>query len=93
VVLPVHRPRVGRRRASIADGVIFGFATAAGPATQVVSPIFSLAAFLPVLAAGWRRMHDSGRPGWYLLIPLGVSVVMMLGLQNPLFRQTAVKLE
>jgi uncharacterized membrane protein YhaH (DUF805 family) len=66
--------------ANIADGVIFGFATAAGPATQVVSPVFSLATFLPLLAAGWRRMHDSGRPGWYLLMPLGVSVVMMLGL-------------
>lgn len=66
--------------ATVVDGLIFGFATAEGPATQVISPVFSLATFLPMFAAGWRRMHDTGRPGWYLLIPLVVSVAMMLGL-------------
>ena len=66
--------------ANIADGVVFGFGTAAERATQVVAPIFSLATFLPMLAAGWRRMHDTGRPGWYLLIPLAVSLALMLGL-------------
>ena len=62
------------------DGVIFGFGTPEASATQVVSPIFALATILPVFAAGWRRMHDTGRPGWYLLIPLGVSIATMLGM-------------
>ncbi len=31
---------------------------------------------LPLFAAGWRRMHDSGRSGVYLLYPL----IVMLGI-------------
>jgi uncharacterized membrane protein YhaH (DUF805 family) len=71
---------IGSIAATLIDGVIFGFGTPEAPATQVASPIFSLATILPVLAVGWRRMHDTGRPGWYLLIPLGVSIATMLGL-------------
>lgn len=66
--------------ASMVDKMVFGVETGTERATQVVSPLFSLVTFLPVLAAGWRRMHDTGRPGWYLLIPIFFSVVMMLGL-------------
>ncbi|MGM0585363.1 MAG: DUF805 domain-containing protein [Pseudomonadota bacterium] len=40
-----------------------------------LNAIFSLAMFVPLLAAGWRRMHDTGRPGWWLLMPLGVSLL------------------
>lgn len=36
--------------------------------------IFGLATLLPGLAAGWRRMHDTGRSGLYLLYPLIVMV-------------------
>ena len=32
--------------------------------------LFSLAVFVPMLAVGVRRLHDTGRSGWYLLIPL-----------------------
>ena len=32
--------------------------------------LFSLATFIPGLAAGWRRMHDTGRSGLYLFYPL-----------------------
>src|SRR5690606_12770990 len=39
-----------------------------------LAAVFSLATFLPLLAAGWRRMHDSGRSGLYLLYPLIVMV-------------------
>ncbi|QFT91496.1 Inner membrane protein YhaI [Roseovarius sp. THAF9] len=31
--------------------------------------IYALGMFLPLLAVGFRRMHDTGRPGWYFLIP------------------------
>lgn len=70
---------------SIVDGAIFGYGNPAEPATQVLNPIFALATVLPLLAAGWRRMHDTGRPGWYLLIPLIVSLVTMLGLMLGVF--------
>lgn len=35
-----------------------------------IAGLFSLAIFLPSLAVGWRRMHDSGRSGLYLLFPI-----------------------
>jgi uncharacterized membrane protein YhaH (DUF805 family) len=66
--------------ASFIDGAIFGIGTPQEPPTQVVSPLFSLATFLPMLAVGWRRMHDTGKPGWYLLIPLLVTVAGMVAL-------------
>lgn len=66
---------------SIADTILFG--TGMTPAElaeadeQVthdangpLSSLFSLATILPMLAAGWRRMHDSGRSGLYLFYPM-----------------------
>ncbi len=49
----------------VIDGVVFGNASD-GP----VNGIFSLLTLIPLLSAGWRRMHDSGRSGLYLLYPL-----------------------
>jgi len=66
--------------ASFIDGAIFGVGAPQEPPTQLLSPIFSLATFLPMLAVGWRRMHDTGKPGWYLLIPLLVTVAGMAAL-------------
>ena len=45
-------------------------ATSNGP----LASLFSLATLLPGLAAGWRRMHDTGRSGLFLLYPLIVMV-------------------
>lgn len=39
-----------------------------------LATLFSLGTLIPTLAAGWRRMHDSGRSGLYLLYPLIVMV-------------------
>ncbi|WP_380057801.1 DUF805 domain-containing protein [Falsihalocynthiibacter sp. SS001] len=35
-----------------------------------LASLFSLIIFIPTLAAGWRRMHDTGRSGLYLLFPM-----------------------
>lgn len=43
-----------------------------------LASLFSLATFLPFLAVSWRRLHDTGRPGWYMFAPLLVSVAVML---------------
>ena len=34
----------------------------------VVAPLVSLALFLPYLAVGARRLHDTDRSGWWLLL-------------------------
>jgi uncharacterized membrane protein YhaH (DUF805 family) len=36
----------------------------------ILSTLYSCAIFLPSLAVGVRRMHDVGKSGWYLLIPI-----------------------
>lgn len=38
--------------------------------TEFLGNIYSLAMVLPGLAVGVRRMHDVGKSGWYLLIPI-----------------------
>lgn len=35
---------------------------------QPLSAIWSLVVLLPSLAVGVRRLHDTGRSGWWLLI-------------------------
>ena len=32
--------------------------------------LYSLAVLIPSLAVGVRRLHDTGRSGWWLLLPL-----------------------
>ncbi|MGI3169174.1 DUF805 domain-containing protein [Pseudooceanicola sp. C21-150M6] len=69
---------------SILDSILFGTGTVeTGPGAisaksenGPISGLFSLATLLPILAAGWRRMHDTGRSGLYLLYPLIVIVGM-----------------
>ena len=50
-----------------------------GPGVESVINIFriiyALGVVTPGLAVGWRRMHDTGRPGWFSLAPLIISVM------------------
>ncbi len=49
--------------AAIIDGTIVGWENAdEGP----VGTLTSLALFIPTLSAGWRRLHDTGRSGWWI---------------------------
>jgi len=38
--------------------------------SQIGYSIYSLAVLIPTLAVAVRRMHDVGKSGWYLLIPI-----------------------
>ena len=38
--------------------------------TSVLSNIYVLAVLIPGIAVGVRRMHDVGKSGWFLLIPI-----------------------
>lgn len=40
--------------------------------------IFSLGLFLPLLSVGYRRLQDTGRPGWYIYIPFALSILANL---------------
>ncbi len=48
---------------------------------SIFSNLYSLAVFLPSLAVGARRLHDTGRSGWWLLlalIPLIGAIVLII---------------
>ncbi|PAU94643.1 hypothetical protein CK503_06690 [Aliifodinibius salipaludis] len=48
--------------------------------------LYSLAVFIPSLAVGVRRLHDTGRSGWWLLISLvpiiGAIVIIVFLVQD-----------
>ena len=37
---------------------------------MIVSYLYSLVALLPGIAVAVRRMHDVGKSGWFVLIPI-----------------------
>ena len=55
------------------DGILF-----AGNLASPLSSLFSLAIFIPGIAVGVRRLHDTGRTGWWTLIALTVIGVLLL---------------
>lgn len=66
---------------SVIDGALFGQTTTTVSDTGVeigsdgpVASLFSIVTLIPMLAVGWRRMHDTGRSGLYLLYPILVWV-------------------
>ncbi len=36
----------------------------------MLGTIYSLAVFIPSIAVAVRRMHDVGKSGWFILIPI-----------------------
>ena len=63
---------LGGLAARTIDGVLI---PAGGP--SAITGLFQLATLLPLLAVGWRRMHDTGRPGWMIFLPMIVSVAFI----------------
>lgn len=43
--------------------------------TRLLSSLFSLALLLPNLGMGVRRLHDVGKPWFYVLLPLAPSIL------------------
>lgn len=50
--------------------VLFTFlvSLALGMVSDVISGLFSLAVFVPSIAVGARRLHDTNRSGWFQLL-------------------------
>ena len=38
--------------------------------SSILSDLYVLALLVPSIAVGIRRMHDTGKSGWFLLIPI-----------------------
>ncbi|MGP9791620.1 DUF805 domain-containing protein [Roseinatronobacter sp. NSM] len=61
---------------------VFGGAGALGALDLLLSGVtggfllraFQILVFVPFLAVGWRRLQDTGRPGWFLLVPSAIVV-------------------
>jgi len=65
---------------------VFLVSLAASTISQTLGALFSLAVLLPSLAAGARRLHDTGRTAWWLLIglvPLVGLIVLLVLLAQP----------
>lgn len=48
---------------------------------QILGTLYGLAIFIPTLAVSVRRLHDSGRTGWWILVgfvPLLGTLVLLL---------------
>jgi uncharacterized membrane protein YhaH (DUF805 family) len=67
---------LGNIAAGILDAAIFGFDAVVEPgmaayaAPSLIGGLFSLAVFLPSLGVTVRRLHDTNRSGWWILIVL-----------------------
>jgi uncharacterized membrane protein YhaH (DUF805 family) len=48
--------------------------------TGVLGVIYSLATFVPGLSIAVRRLHDTNRSGWFLLMPIAPYILVILGL-------------
>jgi len=56
---------------AFALSMIEGFTGIFGNNEQsILANIYSLAVAIPSIAVGVRRMHDVGKSGWFLLIPI-----------------------
>jgi len=47
---------------------------AIGSEIGIIGAIYSLAVLIPGLAAGVRRLHDTGKSGWYILLIFFVCI-------------------
>lgn len=57
---------------SFAVGFVFGLiaGVARDPGIVDRAQIYTLAVLIPGIAVGVRRMHDTNRSGWWLLVPI-----------------------
>ncbi len=44
--------------------------------SDLIDLIISIAIFIPYIAAAIRRMHDVGRSGWFIIVPI-VNIVFL----------------
>ena len=55
---------------------VLGFIEGMFRGPRILSNIYSLAVLVPGIAVGVRRMHDTDRSGWWLLLPIVNAVFL-----------------
>lgn len=69
---------------SVVDGITGLYSTEAG--MGLLGGLLTLGLFIPSIAVGVRRLHDTGRSGWWLLIALiplvGAIVLLVFAVQD-----------
>lgn len=63
---------------SFAIGLVLGVMRVSEVTINSISILYSLATLLPGLAVGVRRLHDIGRSGFWLLIPVAIYITMIV---------------
>jgi len=61
---------------------IFGSIVGAAVGSSMLVYLFIVPLWLPQLAAGIRRMHDVGRSGWFMLVPV-YNIILACTASNP----------
>ena len=61
---------------------IVGMIVDASAGSQFIQYLFILPLWLPLLAAGVRRLHDVGKSGWFVLVPF-YNLVLLCTPSNP----------
>ncbi len=67
---------------------VFGIMTSGGERAGLVPVLlvcwtFGLAAFIPMMACAVRRLHDSGKSGWWLLLIFVPVIVLLVFSDHP----------
>ncbi|MCE5983147.1 DUF805 domain-containing protein [Pseudomonas wadenswilerensis] len=55
---------------NILVAMVLGFIEGVAGTGAILSNLYSLALLIPGIAVGVRRMHDTDRSGWWLLLPI-----------------------
>ena len=70
---------------------IINTATGSSDGPRILSTVLGLALFVPSLSVAWRRLHDTGHPGWIYpaILLLGpflslILVQLLLGIGAPI---------
>ncbi|MDH6118418.1 DUF805 domain-containing protein [Kitasatospora sp. GAS204B] len=66
---------------NVVISIILEIVDAAAGTNGVISGLYTLAVLLPTLAVLFRRLHDTGRAGWWVLIgviPLIGAIVLIV---------------
>ena len=50
--------------------IVFSFVDTLLIGSEITSNLYSLVVLVPSIAVGIRRMHDVGKSGWFILIPI-----------------------
>ncbi|WP_435921952.1 DUF805 domain-containing protein [Paenibacillus sp. DYY-L-2] len=62
-------------------GIILGIIEAIIGLPGILSGLYSLAILIPSLAVVFRRLHDTGKSGWWILIslvPIAGSIILLV---------------